>query len=133
MAEDQVESVGGSQQLGRYRSQAASPYRREEHSLWELPPEGGKPFDEDHQPLARPLVGCSNETAETALGRGARSRQGGAPDKVRHFPVRAENLLEHTPKPWVMDDEEGADLIVAGEEVDTHSYAERLVGVGTFL
>ena len=70
MAEDQVESVGGSQHLGRYRSQAASPSRREEHSLWELSLEGVKPFDRDHEPLARPLVGCSNEAAETALRSG---------------------------------------------------------------
>ena len=132
MAEDWVESVGGSQQLGRYRSQAASPYPRKRHSLWELPLEVGKPFDEDHEPLARPLVGCPNEPAETALGRGTRSRQGGTPDKVRHFPVRTENPLECTPKFGVIDDEESADLVVAGQEVNTKSHAKSLVGVGTF-
>ena len=131
MAEDRVELVGGSQQFGGYRSQAASVYRRKRQSLWELPLEVGKPFDEDHEPLARPLVGCPKEPAETPPGRGTRSWEGGAPNKVRDFPVRSENPLERTPKLWVMDDEEGADLVVAGQEVDAKSHAKGLVGVGT--
>jgi hypothetical protein len=105
MDEGRVGSVAGSQQLGRYRSQAVSPYRRKEHSLWELPLEVRKAFDQDHEPLARPLVGCPNEPAETAV-RGTRSREGGAPDEVRQFPVRVESLLERTPELGVMDNEE---------------------------
>jgi hypothetical protein len=92
-----------------------------------LPLQISEPFDEHHEPLARPPVGRPNEPAETALGRGTRGRQGGTPDKVRNFPVRAENLLECRPKLGVMDDEEGADLVVAGQEVNAKSHAESLV------
>jgi len=52
--------------------------------------------------------------------------------EVRDFPVRTENPLECTPKFGVMDDEESADLVVAGQEVNTKSHAKSLVGVGTF-